>query len=249
MPGQHVGQRFGQDSYARITTTAEVTLEASEMLPYEPMYQPLVPFLPPSITSGTAGGSSLLGSVTSSGDDDADWKSYPDRLDLHWYQGDDVQIPLYFQNPGDPALDMSNENDWEWKAEMRLTHRYHSAQVNEFSIESEAVAPTPPSVEPTGITKVTLYLPGKYNPYWGVWAWDLVSTSPFEGPVFPKPPDFATEEPWPPTTQTKTWLYGYVYVAPRVTQTDWLPWPADSAPAGVPIAVTPTFAGPNGRVP
>ena len=192
----------------------------------------------PSIVSGT--------SPSGNGNGNTQYKQFPDRLDLYWYQGDDVQIPLYFTNPDDPALDMSNENDYEWKSEVKTRHRYFATEVYEFTIESEAVPPTPPATE-SGITLVTLFLPRELNKYRGVFAWDLQSTSPFSGPVFPQPPDI---DVWPPTDQVKTWLWGYVYVVPRVTSTDFLP-PDNAVAPSTAVVVTPQgwTVGPNGRVP
>jgi hypothetical protein len=241
MPGEFGSSRFGWDAPARISTSAAMLQEATEVLPGEMLHGP-IGFLP-SLVNGD-------GSTTGSSSDSANtqWKAFPDRLDLYWYQGDDVQIPLYFTNPGDPSLDMSNENEWEWKSQMRVRHRFYSYKVNEFTIESAAVPPTPPSVTPTGMTLVTLFLPRQLNQYRGVYSWDLMSTSPFEGPVYPKPPDI---ELWPPTTQVKTWLWGKIYVVPRVTSTDWLPVPPDAIAPGTVVVVTPQgwTVGPNGRVP
>ena len=241
-----VGSRVGQDSYPRITTSTEMLMEASEVLPYEPMYQTLVPFVPPTITTG---GSGALSS-SSSGNSETDWKEYPDRLDLHVYQGDDVQIPLYFRNPADPALDMSNENGWEWKAQIRLLHRYWSRLVNEFSIETEYLPPDPPEMPTTAATLVTLFLPRMHNQYAGRYRWDLYSTSPYSGPVFPPPEGV---DPWPMEDQIKTWLYGWITVVPRVTETDQLPVPS---PGGMVAHYDTTVmgpggmtVGPNGRVP
>jgi hypothetical protein len=218
-------------------------------MPPVPTYQPLVPFFPPSLVSGNGSASSAAAVAAASGD--ADWMSYPDRLDLHFYQGDDVQIPLYFQNLGDPDLDMSNENGYTWKSQIRLRHHYASRLVNEFTIESEAVPPTPPDTEPTGITLVTLFLPRMLNQYLGVYQWDIQSTSPFTGPDFPKPPD-VDDANWPMTDQVKTWLYGYVYIVPRLTATDYLPIPPGAAGNNQQVWVVSSnqlVAGANGRVP
>ena len=58
------------------------------------------------------------------------------------------------------------------------------------------------------------------------------------------------DENWPMDTQVKTWLYGYIYIVPRVTTTDWLPVPPNALPAGQVVVVSPTGVfGPNGRVP
>ena len=215
-------------------------------MPAEPMYQPLIPFLPPSIVSG---GSVSSGEITSGNGGSDDWKEYPDRLDLYVYQGDDVQIPLYFINYADPTLDMSNENDFEWKSQIRVVHRYASTLVNEFSIESQLIPAVPPDT--VNQTLVTLFLPRFHNQHPGMYHWDLYSISPFVGPDFPKPPDVDDDE-WPMADQIKTWIYGRFYVVPRVTATDWLPVPPTGAiSSGAAVVVTPGgfVVGPNGRVP
>lgn len=238
MSGRFGTQRFGWDAPARISTSAVMLQEASDVLP-ETLHGP-VGFLP-SIVSGDGATSS------SSSSDDGQWRAFPDQLNLYWYQGDDIQIPLYFTNPGDPTLDMSNEHGWSWKAQMRTRHRFYAYEVNEFVIESQAVAPTPPATTPTGITLVTLFLPRQLNQFRGVFSWDLASTGPFDGPTFPQPDDI---DVWPPTDQVKTWLWGKVYVVPRVTATDWLPLPG-TVPPSTAVVVTPQgwAVGPNGRVP
>ena len=181
----YAGSRFGQDTKTRIAASTEMLMEATEQLP-EPQYQPLIPFLPPSIISGGAisGGSTGLAIASGSGGD-TDWKDYPDRLDLHVYQGDDVQIPLYFRNPGDPTMDLSNENGYEWKGQIRVIHRYTSTLVNEFVIESSLIPPDPLPAEQINTSLVTLFLPRFKNQYPGVYSWDLCSTSPYTGPDLP----------------------------------------------------------------
>lgn len=241
MSGEFGSSRFGWDAPARIGGSAVVLQEASELLPGQTLHGS-IPFYP-SIVSG-----STVPTGTGNGGDDSQWRAFPDRLDLYWYQGDDVQVPLYFTNPIDPALDMSNENGYTWKSEVRTRHRYYAGEVYEFTIESAAVPPTPPAVEPTGITLVSLFMPRELNKYRGVFAWDLMSTSPFVGPTYPQPPDI---EVWPPMNQVKTWLWGYIYVVPRVTTTDFLPVPPTAVEAGQVVVVTPQgwTVGPNGRVP
>ena len=136
MSGQYGTQRFGWDAPARISTSAVMLQEATEMPP-ETLHGP-VGFMPSIVSGdGTSTGSA-------NGDDNSKWKAFPDQLNLYWYQGDDIQIPLYFTNPVDPLLDMSNENGYTWKAQMRTRHRFYAYEVNEFVIESEALPPTPP---------------------------------------------------------------------------------------------------------
>lgn len=227
-------------------------MEASELAPV-PMYQPVIPFYP-SIIDGSGGGSlggggaaGALASITSGSSDD--WKQYPDRLDLYVYQGDDVQIPLYFQNPAEPDTDMSADAGWVWKAQTRMFHRYYVQKVNDFTIHTEYTPPDPEVENDIGTTVVSLYLPRFSNRYTGVYSWDLQSTSPFEGPEYPEPPFNDAE--WPLTTQVRTWVYGYLYVVPRVSTTDYLPLPPNAYPNGTPVTISPTgvVVGPNGRVP
>ena len=246
-----VGSRFGPDSPSRIATSSSLLLEATEMPP-EPMYQHVIPFLPPSVISGSAGaggelsvGGVAIGTTT----EDEDWKAYPDRLDLHVYQGDDIVVPLYFTNPADPMLDMS---DWEWKAQARIYHRYYAQPTHDFIVTAELVPPEPEPAPQINQTLVSLFLPRYRNRYTGVYSWDLQSTSPYTGPSMPVLPTglpAVPEEEWPPIDQVKTWVYGYFYIVPRVTTTDWLPIPG-SIPTGQAVVVTPTGVyGPNGRVP
>ena len=243
----YVGSRFGQDTPSRIASSASLLLEATEM-PIEPMYQQVIPFLPPSVISGGAVGSggSAVG-LTSGNGSDEDWKEYPDRLDLHVYQGDDVVVPLYFVNAADPTLDMS---DWEWKAQARIYHRYYAQHTHDFVVTAELIAPTPPDT--VNQTLVSLVLPRQRNRYTGVYSWDLHSTSPYTGPPMPVLPPGTDihDEDWPPIDQVKTWVFGYFYIVPRVTTTDFLPIPPNALPTGQAVIVTPTGVyGPNGRVP
>lgn len=248
MTGQYAGSRFGQDSYPRISTSSDLLLEASAVLPYEPMYQSLLPFLPPSISSGTGGSTGGLLAAAGASDEPDSWSQYPNRLDLKSYQGDDVQIPLYITDPADPNADMSTAAGWEWKGQIRLWTQYYAPYVNEFSVTATLIAPTPPDT--VNQTLVTLFLPRYHNQYAGVFAWDLFSTSPFVGPAFPPPQNVPVDEPWPPADQVKSWLYGYYYCVPRTSQTDWLPIPSNVIWTGMGVTVTPTGTyGPNGRVP
>jgi hypothetical protein len=227
-----------------VAGSAQISTVAGETLPAEPTYQPVIPFYPP-IFSGNSGVSS--GVLGAAGSDD--WKKYPDNLDLFVYQGDDVQIPLYFQDPTIPNIDLSTS--YVWKGQIRVVHHYKSALVNEFTIATEIIPPDPLDPTSLGSTLVTLFLPRFNNQYSGVYTWDLQSTSPFVGPVYPKPPD-VDDEDWPMADQVKTWLYGNLHVVPRVTETDFLPVPSPAAlPPGTAVVVTPAgwAVGPNGRVP
>lgn len=246
----YVGARFGQDTRARIATSTSLLLEASEM-PAEPSYQQLVAFLPEIVSgSGISSGGLTSNAAGDSGSDD--WKVYPDRLDLYVYQGDDIQIPLYFVNAAQPTIDMST---WDWKAQARIRHRYYAEQSHEFIIDTELITPTPPDT--VNQTLVTLFLPRYRNKYVGLYSWEIYSTSPYVGPTFVDPPPSTPgqipvpDEEWPPVDQVKTWVYGYLYVVPRSTSTDWLPVPDTAIHAGQNVVVQTAFGtvGPNGRVP
>lgn len=224
--------RQGYDAPARIATSGVMMLEATAVPPAEPRYQPLIPFFPPSLVPGTGG-------AVGSGSDE--WKAYPDRLDLSFWQGDDVQVPLYITDPNDPTKDMSNEAGWEWQADIRWVHSYASTLVNSFVVESEYDTNQQ-------MTLVTLFLPRILNMYRGNFQWELASVSPYEGPVFPVPP---TIDPalWPPTDQVKTWLYGDVTIVPRLTDTDQLPPPVTTTTDDGGATNLGFVVGPNGRVP
>ena len=154
-------------------------------------------------------------------------------------------IPLYFDNPED--TDMSDQDGFEWYAEVRLIHSYRSLLVNTFTIDSEAI---PATVDTVAQTKVTLFLPRSENIYIGRYRWDLYSISPIEEDMteFPRPPDVPLPEVWPPTTTLRTWVYGNATIIPRVTETDYLPAPAVVG-EGVTVFGEGFFVGPNGRVP
>ena len=233
MSGQQVAQTFGPNMPTRIAGSAQLVLEPGEVAPV-PMYQPLVPFLGSQVVTGASTSSS---SVDSGSDD---WKSYPDKLNLLLYQGDDVQIPLYFQE----TRDMSDD---AWEAEVRLIHRYTSTLVYEFTITSEFL---PAAGDLPAMTLVTLFLPRLLNKYIGSFRWELASASPYSGPTFPPPLGVEPEE-WPPLDQVKTWLYGTVSVMPRLTATDELFLEDTFVPGqgGAVVTSMGITVGPNGRVP
>lgn len=226
--------RYGFDEPALIAGTAQMMTLGAELPPGEPMYTP-IPFLPPPVIS----------SSTSTTTDTQVWTKAPGRLDLTWYQGDDVMIPLYFDNPED--TDMSDQDGFQWHAEVRLYHTYRSTLVNTFTIDSEAIPAIPPA---PAQTKVTLFLPRTENVYVGRYRWDLYSISPITEDMteYPRPPDVPLPEVWPPTTTLRTWLYGNANIAPRVTETDALPPPVDGG-GEVGVYGAGFFVGPNGRVP
>ena len=227
--------RFGRDAPARIVTATTMLVETQALLPGEPMYQP-IPFYP-SIVSGSGG---QLGAATST----QTWSSYPARCDLIFYQGDDVTIALTIEDPSDTTPDMSTA--WDWSAQIRVIHTYHSTLVNTFSVIDEY---TPPAGETAGFTTVTMFLPRSENCYVGRYRWDLYSKAPLDAASFPRPPDVPEPEPWPPTDQIRTWLYGQVTILPRVTSTDFLPEITEGGGVINPQGQQWIFVGPNGLVP
>lgn len=237
----YVGSRFGQDGPNRIVQTTDLLLEATEM-PTEPRYQTSLSFLPANIVSG----SDLVSGAAA---DDAEHKQYPDRLDLFCWQGDDFVVPLYFKDPNQPTLDMST---WKWKAQVRTQYAYNGRWVYDMAETTELI---PAAETEDGLynqTLVHLFLPRQTNRFRGVFWWELQTQSPYTGPSMvgvPKPEEVPAAD-WPPTTQVKTWLYGKIYVVPRLTSTDVLPLQG-AVSNGSTLWVTPEgwVAGPNGRVP
>lgn len=240
MPGSYVGSRFGQDGPPRIATSAELLLEATELPPI-PTYQPIVPFLP-----GTTSGEDTSSAFDTLSDGHLLWRRTPSRCDLMFYQGDDVVIPLYFD---DPALTGDNmETGWEWFSQIRVLHSYSSTLVTDFVTTADYKAATGDTTE---ATLVELFLPRSKNNRWGLFRWDLFSISTTDLSRFPKPADVDAAD-WPPPDALRTWLYGLVKIAPRVTTTDFLPPPSGALAGGATAAVLTQggfVVGPNGRVP
>jgi hypothetical protein len=241
--GQFAAFRSGRDAPARIATSVVMLDEADELLPEEPMYQPVIPFYP-AISTGSGSGA-----ISS----DQSWSNVPSRVDLTFYQGDDVTVTLYIQDPADTTPDMSTA--WDWTAQIRICHTYRSTLVNTFSVKDEYV---PPTEDAPGYTQVTLFLSRADNVYVGTYNWDLYSKSPLDATDLPEPADWPEADVWPPTDQIRTWLYGEVTILPRVTSTDALPM-SDSGVVVTPVWYGPAailaspdgnyVVGPNGRVP
>jgi hypothetical protein len=230
--------------------SATALLEASD-LPGEPMYQPVIPFYPGGITSGSSAGSLASGTNT-------DWERVPTDLDITFHEGDDVMIPLYIADPNNPLLNMSDQSQWHWYSQIRRLPYYGSVLVAEFSTDSTYYPPG--TLDPTvGTTLVQLFLPREMNTVAGEFAWELYSISPVVySPEFVKPDDWPTGDVWPPTTTLRTWLSGDCTIQLRTTATDEVPVVIGTAlgPNSVlvsvgPPAVTDThiIVGPNGRVP
>jgi hypothetical protein len=236
---QYVASRFGQDMPSRITASTPMLLEATDT-PGEPMYQPLIPFYP-----GVVSGDSLVASAI-----DQSWERQPTDFNLTFYEGDDVVIPLYIQDPNNPTHDMSDQMQWEWHSEIRCLAYYGSTLITEFSVDSEYMPPG--SFDPVvGTTLVSLFLPREMNDRAGTFSWELYSLSPITySPEFTKPDDWPDEEPWPPTTALRTWLRGTCTILLRTAATDVLPDTGSGSSGGGGVVVsTGIFVGPNGRVP
>ena len=215
-------------------------MEATEMPPV-PTYQPLVPFYP-SLVNGD-GSSSVAASSVANGDT-AKWKQYPDRLDIYVYQGDDVRVSLFFQS----TVDMSA---YEWWAQLRVVHRYQARLVQEFAVAPTFIPAVPPELLSPAATQVDLFLPRQSNDQAGLYQWELAAKGPYDWSDFTKPSDLSEDTLWPPIDSVKTWVYGYFYVVPRLTTTDFLPLPPGAVTTGGTVVMTPTgmTVGPNGRVP
>lgn len=244
----YVASRSGQDAPTRIAASASLLVEASELLPGEPMYQPLIPFYPGGVTSGSSSSTSAALN--------GDWSRSPTDLDITFHEGDDVVIPLYLQDPNSPTLNMSDQSQWHWHAQIKLLPFYGSRLVAEFSTDSTYYAPG--TLHPTvGTTLVQLFLPREMNTLAGSFAWELYSISPVvHSPEYVKPDDWPITDVWPPTTTLRTWLTGDCTIELRTATTDILPgtgatifnpllhrWAVPAVDAG------PIVVGPNGAVP
>lgn len=241
---EYVGSRSGQDLPARIMVSTPMLVEATDFLPGEPMYQPLIPFYPGGVVSGDS-----LGSVSSL---EPGWTAGPSSFDITFYEGDDVVIPLYIQDPNNPDVDMSDQSQWEWHAQVRWLPHHNSTLIHEFSVDSEYFPPG--TYDPLlGTTLVSLYLPRELNLRHGEFAWELYSISPFTySPEYPQPDDWPIDEVWPPETKLRTWLYGDCTILLRTGTTDALPsgsYPYTGPPAVPVVNAGPFVVGPNGRVP
>lgn len=245
MMGNQAASRFGQDGPSRITIAPSMFTEASEVMPYEPSYQQVIPFYPPSITNGN--GTTTSASSLYASDEPQTWERSPSRLDISFRQGDDVLVPLYLQDPENPALDMSG---WEWHSQIRTWPYYTHALVNEFTTDTDyfpvgAYHPT------LGTTLVKLFLPRETNDHRGKYVWELYSIGPYDFSEFAQPADWPedAEQTWPPQTALRTWLYGLCTIQGRTTDTDVLPDPPVVLPPPYPAVAPISSYGPNGRVP
>jgi hypothetical protein len=232
--------RFGWDAPARISTSTVMLQEASEVLPAEFLYTP-IPFTPV-LDGGSNGTDALLINGYPY------WQRTPSRCDLIFYQGDDVVIPLFFNDPSVLGDDM--DTDFSWYAQIRRLHYYKSTFVNDFTIDATYHMA---AEEIDEYTQVELFLPRMFNTYSGIYHWELYSVSAEDLSRFPKPVDVAVED-WPPPDALRTWLYGECRIVPRTSQTDYLDTGTSLMPPtgpAVPVVVTNGgfVVGPNGRVP
>lgn len=240
--------RFGWDAPARLTTTTTMLMEASELQPGQTLYAP-IPFSPTS-DSDTGIETTLTGYPL--------WSKTPSRVDLMFYQGDDVVIPLYFNDPAVLGDDMAD--DFVWFAQIRSRHSYRSALVADFAVKA-TYHPSATGVDVAGVadeyTQVELFMPRMFNHYSGFFEWEVYSTSTADYSRFPRPDNVEAAD-WPPPDQLRTWLYGVCSIVPRTSDTDYLP----NADTTLPVGSTGNqgiagvlgngglfVVGPNGRVP
>lgn len=214
MSGQQVAFRYGQDSPARIAASTSMLTESSAFLPGEPYVPQLIPFYPP-LHAGPA----LPPGYTITESGITLWTSFPSRLDLEWYQGDDISVPLYLASD----VDMSA---WTWECQVRDYHNYEAPLTYEMGVVVEFL----PAVDPDpAMNKVTLSLSRVDNTVVSFYdAWELYSVS---------DQDVLT-----------TWMYGLVRVVRRGSTTDVLPETPTEPPVPVGWNGG-WFVGPNGRVP
>jgi len=237
---EYATSRFGWDAPSRIAGTSVMLQEQGALPVGLPLYSPL-PFVPliPTEQATTSDGHTL-------------WQTTPSRCDLLFYQGDDIIIPLYFNDPVASGDDRSNQT---WFAQIRAIHSYRSTLIGEFL--TTAVY-HPGESEADEYTMVELFLPRGDNDRWGTYHWDLYSVADTDLSRFPKP-EGVDDLDWPPPDMVRTWLFGQANIVPRVTSTDMLvgstgsgstyvPYPGP--PAGVTVVTTGGWTvGPNGRVP
>jgi hypothetical protein len=244
MSGEFGSFRFGWDGVNRISGSTNVLQESTELLPGELLHAP-VPFLP-TIVSGDGSGSD----TELSDDGHIIWKALPAAVDLIFWQGDDVVIPLYFDDP--TVLNDDMAANYAWFAQIRVLHSFKSTLVNDFVTHAE-YHPANAEDGTSEYTKVELFLPRDYNIYAGVFRWELYSISLQDWSRFPEPDDWPDDVVWPPTDELRTWLYGRCSIVPRTSSTDVLPVdtlpPIDGGYQPPAITVNGWVVGPNGRVP
>jgi hypothetical protein len=240
MSGQQVTSTFGPNNPTRIAGSTELMTEPGEIVPGLLTYQPLVPFVSPEVVSGS-GSSSTTTDMVLSDEGYPIWQRTPSRCDLLFWQGDDVVIPLYFNDPTIANDDMAT--GWQWHAEIRRYHNYNSTLINDFQIAASFNTGIDETDENT---LVEMFLPRTENTVSGIYRWEIYSISPADFTRFPKPPAVAAAA-WPPKNELRSWLYGWCKIVPRTSATDILP--VVLGDGAVVVTTGGFFAGPNGRVP
>lgn len=244
MAGEFGSFRFGWDGPNRIGTSAVMLQEASELLPAEVVHAP-IPFI---VSGDDASGS---GDTQLSEDGHRIWSQVPAAVDLIFWQGDDIVIPFYFNDPAVLSDDMAL--NYAWYAQVRRLHSYKSTLIADFV--TKAVyhpSTTVPASEADEYTMVELFLPRSENVYSGCYRWELYSVALEDWSRFPKPADVDPAD-WPPPDALRTWLYGRCMIVPRVASTDMLPVdqipPLEGGYSPPAITTQGWVVGPNGRVP
>jgi hypothetical protein len=245
MTGEFGSFRFGWGGTNRIGTSVVMLQEATELLPNAVTHGPI-----PFIVNGD-GSSSGSSDTQLSEDGHRIWSKVPAAVDLIFWQGDDIVIPLYFNDPAVLSDDMAA--DYAWYAQIRRLHSYRSALVGDFVTKAVYHPSTAvPASEADEYTMVELFLPRADNIYAGLYGWELYSIALEDFTRFPKPDDVDAAD-WPPPDALRTWLYGRCYIVPRISTTDVLPvedippiYGGYTPPA---ITVQGWVVGPNGRVP
>jgi hypothetical protein len=200
----------------------------------------MTPFLP-TIVSGSGDSSS---DTSLSADGHLLWQRTPSACDLAFYQGDDIVIPLYFNDPQIANDDMAM--NFEWFAQIRVFHNYRSTLVNDFVCKASFHTGT---TEEDEYTVVELFLPRSENIHRGCFNWELYSISTEDYSRFPKPDDVDAAD-WPPPDALRTWLWGHCTIVPRTSTTDALPVGQLPSDGVTPIITYGGWtSGPNGKVP
>jgi hypothetical protein len=136
------------------------------------------------------------------------WRQTPAAVDLIFWQGDDIVIPFYFNDPAVLSDDMAL--NYVWYAQIRRWHNYRSSLIGDFV--TKAVY-HPGATEADEYTMVECFLPRTENVYSGCFRWELYSIALEDWSRFPKPDDVDVAD-WPPPDALRTWLWGRCYIVP-----------------------------------